>query len=91
MSKNIEFEVGSGNVFKDLGLPNPDERLAKAEIASDIIDVIVSKGLIELVVSTILEIDKNRLSDLYHGRLTSFSIDQLNNFLKKVEAIDINE
>ncbi len=89
MSDDIEFEIGSGNVFKDLGLSNPEERLAKAEIASDIIDVIVKKGLIEEVVSTILGIDKNRVSDLYQGRPSNFSIDQLNNFLKKFESIDI--
>ena len=33
MSKRIKHETGSGNVFADLGLPDPEERLAKAEIA----------------------------------------------------------
>jgi hypothetical protein len=31
--KRIKAEVGSGNVFADIGLPNPEEALAKAEIA----------------------------------------------------------
>ena len=30
----IEFEKSSGNVFADLGLPNAEDRLAKAELAS---------------------------------------------------------
>lgn len=30
---NIEYTESSGNVFADLGIPNPEEALAKAEIA----------------------------------------------------------
>jgi len=26
----VDYVVGSGNVFADLGVPNPDEALAKA-------------------------------------------------------------
>ena len=33
MSNRIEVEEGSGNVFADIGLPNPEERLAKADLA----------------------------------------------------------
>ena len=28
-----EVTVGSGNIFADLGLPNPEERLVKAQLA----------------------------------------------------------
>ena len=35
MSKEkIEFEIGSGNVFKDLGFPNPEEELMKVRFAA---------------------------------------------------------
>ena len=37
---NIEYTESSGNVFADLGLPNPEEALAKAEIAMKIHDII---------------------------------------------------
>jgi len=30
---NIEYTESSGNVFADLGIPNPEKALAKAEIA----------------------------------------------------------
>ena len=33
MTKKIQVEESSGNVFADIGLPNPEERLAKAELA----------------------------------------------------------
>ena len=39
------YVIGSGNVFADLGLPHPEERLAKAELAHKIITAIERRGL----------------------------------------------
>ncbi len=36
MAEPIEIQTGSGNIFEDLGLENPDELLAKAELARKI-------------------------------------------------------
>jgi len=33
MRRRMRVEEGSGNVFGDIGVPNPEEALAKAEIA----------------------------------------------------------
>jgi hypothetical protein len=41
---DIDFEVGSGNVFADLDLDNPDERLAKAKLAAEINAIIEQTG-----------------------------------------------
>ena len=41
----IEYTESSGNVFADLGILNPEEALAKAEIASKIHDIIKEKKL----------------------------------------------
>ncbi len=40
MSRKIEVEESSGNVFADIGLPNPEERLAKADLAIRIAEAI---------------------------------------------------
>ena len=32
-NEKIEYEIGSGNVFKDLEIPNPEEYLAKTRLA----------------------------------------------------------
>ena len=45
MSKRIEVEEGSGNVFADIGLPNPEERLAKADLAIRIGEAIRARRL----------------------------------------------
>jgi len=34
---------GSGNVFADLGLPDPEQRLAKARLASRILDAVEAR------------------------------------------------
>ena len=42
---DIPVTRGSGNVFADLGMSNPEERLAKAQLASLIDDVIRERAL----------------------------------------------
>jgi hypothetical protein len=37
--------TGSGNVFADIGLPNPEERLAKADLAIRISEAIRARRL----------------------------------------------
>jgi hypothetical protein len=45
MSKKIEIEESSGNVFADIGLPNPEERIAKADLAIRIAETIRARRL----------------------------------------------
>ena len=40
MTTEIKVQASSGNVFADLGLPNPDEKLIKAELARQISEII---------------------------------------------------
>jgi predicted XRE-type DNA-binding protein len=81
MSEKIGFEVGSGNVFADLGLPNPEEHLAKAELASRINEVIQQRRLTQAVTAELLGIDQPKVSRLMRGHLTNFSTDRLMHFL----------
>ena len=41
----IVAEKSSGNVFADLGLPNAEDRLAKAELARKISEIIAKRRL----------------------------------------------
>ena len=36
MNDDTRIEIGSGNVFKDLGFPNPEEELLKARLGYEI-------------------------------------------------------
>jgi hypothetical protein len=47
-NEKIEYEIGSGNVFKDLEISNPEEYLAKARLALIIYDIINERNLTRL-------------------------------------------
>ncbi len=81
MAEKIGFEVGSGNVFADLGLPNPEEHLAKAELASRISEAIRQRRLTQTATALLLGIDQPKVSRLLRGYLTNFSTDRLMHFL----------
>lgn len=72
---------GSGNVFADLGLSNPDERLAKAELALIISQVIKERGLTQREAGALMGIDQPKVSHVLHGRLSDFSTERLLSFL----------
>ena len=81
MAGAIEVEEGSGNVFADLGLPNPEERLAKAGLAFRIAGVIRARRLIQASAARILKIDQPKISRLLRGQLSGFSTERLMQFL----------
>ena len=45
MSKKIQFEKGSGNVFKDLDLPNAGELFLKAKLGFEVFQIIEKRKL----------------------------------------------
>ncbi len=79
--KKIGYAASSGNVFKDLDLPAPEEALAKAELTAKIAEIIASKGLTQSAAATLLGIDQPKVSALLRGRLSGFSTDRLLKFL----------
>lgn len=76
-----ESTPSSGNVFADLGLPKPDELLAKAELAARIIQEIARRRLTQSEAAAILGIDQPKVSALKQGKLSGFSIERLMRFL----------
>jgi len=79
--RELDYTVSSGNVFADLGLPNPEELLAKAELAHKITVLIRKRGLTQAEAAKLLGVDQPKISSLIRGRLTGFSIERLIRFL----------
>lgn len=83
--KNIEnpsrIEPGSDNVFADLGVPNPDIALAKAELVQRIRNLISARKLSQSKAAEILGLDQPKVSALTRGRVEGYSIDRLFRFL----------
>ena len=74
---NRDYIASSGNVFADLGLPKPDDLLAKAELAAKIIGEIQRRRLTQSQAAAILRIDQPKISALKQGKLSGFSIERL--------------
>ncbi len=73
----IVFELSSGNVFADLGLPNPELRLAKADLVIHITRAIASRKLSHAKASELLKLDEEKLAGLIRGQTERFTIDRL--------------
>jgi predicted XRE-type DNA-binding protein len=84
MKRKIECEPGSGNVFADVGLVNPEEALAKAEIARHINNLIAERGLTQAEAGGILGVDQSRISALSKGRLSVFSLEKMMQFASRL-------
>lgn len=78
MTKIIE---GSGNVFRDLGLKDADELLVKAELTSQIAEIIGERKLTQAAAAKILGLKQPDVSNLLRGKLSKFSTERLMNFL----------
>jgi predicted XRE-type DNA-binding protein len=74
-------EVGTGNVFADLGMPNPELALAKAELVQHIRDLIAERKLTQARAAELLGLDQPKVSALVRGSVAGFSIDRLLRFL----------
>jgi predicted XRE-type DNA-binding protein len=90
LEKPIRFSRGSGNVFADLGLPNPEIALAKAELVRRIRDLIVERKLTQIMAAELLGLDQPKISGLVRGRVEGYSIDRLFRFLNALgQRVDI--
>ena len=88
---DVKITIGSANVFADLGVLNPEEALAKAQLASQIYDLVKSSRLTQSQAAKKLGIDQPKVSALLRGRLAGFSIERLFHFLNKLgQDIHIN-
>ena len=77
----VPIERGSGNVFADLGIPNPDLALAKAELVRRIRELLEERKLPQTKAAQLLGIDQPKVSALVRGRVEGYSIDRLFRFL----------
>ncbi|HYW13105.1 MAG TPA: helix-turn-helix transcriptional regulator [Longimicrobium sp.] len=85
MTKPIEVYESSGNVFADLGLPDADERYAKAMISRLIAKAIEARGLTQVEAAELLDTTQPKVSAVVRGQLAGFSMDRLFRFLTALE------
>jgi predicted XRE-type DNA-binding protein len=88
MSDSIDKRItpSSGNVFRDLGRPDPDLLLFKAHLAAHVSEAIARRGLTQAQAADLLHVDQPRVSHLIRGHLSGFSIDALMGYLKRLDV-----
>jgi predicted XRE-type DNA-binding protein len=84
--EQIPVVIGSDNIFKDLGFPEPEEALAKAELIRQISLIIKKRRLTQEQVSKLLKLPQPKVSLLLRGRITGFSTDRLLRFLNDLNC-----
>jgi predicted XRE-type DNA-binding protein len=76
-AETIKVELGSGNVFADIGLKDADELLLKAKLVAKISQLIEKKGLTQAEIAKRTGLDQPKVSRLLNGQLSGFSADRL--------------
>lgn len=75
--EKIEVELGSGNVFADLELPNPEERQMKSLLAIQIRELLDQKGLTQTEAVRQTGLSDDGMAAVMRGRLSELTLDQL--------------
>lgn len=81
---DIEYFVGSGNVYDDLGFHDAEERFAKLKLAAQINEIIQKNGWTQKTAAATLGTQQPEISNLSRGRLRSITYDRLVNWLIKL-------
>ncbi len=77
---------GSGNVFRDLGLPDADILQAKSDLVHEIATIIERRGLSQIEAARILGVSQPKISALLHGHLSGFSLERITRFLNALDC-----
>ena len=75
--KEMKVERGSGNVFGDLGRPEPDTHLLKAELVARIDEIIRERGLRQTDAAKLLGLSQPDVSRLLRGNFQDYPIERL--------------
>ena len=75
------IEMGSGNVFADLGLPDADERHLRVQLATRLNDLLKAEGLTQAAAARRLGIAQPHVSELKNYKLGRFSGERLLHYI----------
>ena len=79
--KAVRVTDSTGNVFADLGLPNPEQELLKAQLTLQIHSILKSSGMTQVEIAGILGVQQPQVSLLMRNRAGNFSVGRLMEFL----------
>jgi predicted XRE-type DNA-binding protein len=77
-------EVGSGNIFADLGLPNAEEHQLKAALVVHLMRLIRARKLTQTAAAKRIGIKQPDLSNILRGHYRGYSVERLMRMLTGV-------
>src|SRR5262245_24298073 len=79
MSRKVD--VGSGNIFADLGLPDAETHFLKAQIVSEIYRLANERKLSQAQAGRLMGVSQPEVSRMFKGNFREYSIERLMNCL----------
>lgn len=73
----MTITISSGNVFADLGRPEPEERAYKADLAMVLESIMKRRGLTQVAAAAVCGTDQGTLSKVLRGRTGLVTTDRL--------------
>jgi len=80
-----EHEIGSDNVFRDLGLPDAEDLMTKAFLVRQIKRRVADMGITQTVAAGRLGIGQPDLSKLLRGAFDKYDVESLMRFLTRLD------
>ncbi len=77
----VRVTEGSVNIFADVGLPNPEQELLKAQLTLQIDGILKDSGMTQVEMARILGVQQPQVSLLMRNRAGNFSVGRLMEFL----------
>ena len=78
----MDTHESSGNVFADMGLPNPEQELLKANLAVQIFKLLKGLDLTQAKAAKLLGTTQAQVSALMNCKPTAMPVGRLMDFLK---------
>ena len=83
---NTKIIEGTGNVFADLGVANPEEHKLKAELVRKLAEVMKARGLNQTEAASLTGISQPDLSKILRGRFRDVSASRLMRALTHLDS-----
>ena len=80
-SDKKKYETVRRNVFKDIGVPNAEEHLVKAQLVFKIDTIMKDRGLKQVEAADLFGVRQPDVSKMLRGEFRQFSVERLLRFL----------
>ena len=81
MKSPVAHQKSSGNVFADIGLPNAEEHLVKAQLVVKIDGLMKTRRLKQVEAAELFGVKQPDVSKMLRGDFRQFSVERLMRFL----------